>query len=191
MKIKSVESTLKSAKQIIVYRNDRHGQWLGDGSSMYPINHLPTMTEKHIFALFDIPEEKQSKYYFQERGFPKGLDFRDHIAEERMLQRGKLTLFVQGRELEPLNTSLGTVFINVKHLKPFDEEKDGFDLYERRDENGNVYIVAKSGMLIIGIISPFNIAGKSFLKELEDLTEGVRLALSNDKPMDLQQRMDE
>ena len=83
------------------------------------------------------------------------------------------------------------MFINVKHLKPFDEEKDGFDLYERRDENGNVYIVAKSGMLIIGIISPFNIAGKSFLKELEDLTEGVRLALSNDKPVDLQQRMDE
>lgn len=192
MKLKAIETILKSAKSLIIYRDDRHGQWLGDGCSMYPIHNLPTLTDKHIFAMFDIPEDKQSKYLFRERGFPKGLDFRDYVDgdRERLIQRGKLTINALGRELEPLNTSVGTVFINTKYLKPFADEDDGYELYERRGSNGEVYIVAKSGMLLIGVISPFNIAGEKFLSELESLTEGVRLSLRNQKESNTQMTME-
>lgn len=192
MKLKAIETILKSAKSLIIYRDDRYGQWLGDGCSMYPIHNLPTLTDKHIFAMFDIPEDKQSKYLFRERGFPKGIDFRDYVdgGSERLIQRGKLTIGALGRELEPLHTSAGTVFINTKYLKPFADEEDGFELYERRDNNDNVYIVAKSGMLLIGVISPFRIVADKFLSELEELTEGVRLALKNEKDTDIQMTME-
>lgn len=186
MKIKAIESILKSAKQLIIYRNDRFGQWLGDGSSMYPIHNLPTITDKHLFALFDIPEEKQSKYHFQERGVPKDIDTRDYIENEKLIQRGKLTIVALGRELEPLQTSSGTVFINTKYLKPFADEPDGFELYERHGSESGTYIVAKSGMLVIGIIHPFNIVGDKFLSELEALTDGVRQSLKRQQETETQ-----
>lgn len=179
MKIKGVESILKSSKTIIVCRGKLHGQWLGDGCAMYPIHNLPELTEHHLFALFDIPEEKQSKYMYQERGLPKGIDFRDCVENESVLQRGKITINAMGRELEPLFTSNGAVFINTKHLKPFSDEPDGFELYERISGDGEPYIVAKSGMLIIGIIIPFRVEGKKFLEELEQLVAGVRKTLEN------------
>lgn len=181
MKIKAIESLLKGSKQIIVYRSDRYGQWLGDGSAMYPIHNLPNITEKHLYAMFDIPESKQSKYFFQERGIPKTVDLRDCVEGEQLIQRGKISIIAVGRELEPIHTSVGTVFINTKYLKPFSDEADGYELYERKDADGKTYIVAKSGMLIIGIILPFNVAGPAFLKELELITEGVRLSLKSEK----------
>ena len=179
MKIKAVESILKSAKSFIVYRGDVHGQWLGDGCAMYPINNLPCLNEKILFALFDISEDKQSKYFFQERGLPKGIDFRDCVENESILQRSKITFNVVGRELEPLLTAKGSVFINTKYLKPFSDEPDGFELYERISGDGEPYIVAKSGMLIIGIIIPFAVESKGFLKELEEITDGVRKTIKN------------
>lgn len=153
---------------------------------MYPIHNLPTITDKHLFALFDIPEDKQSKYYFQERGVPKDIDTRDYIENEKLIQRGKFTIVALGRELEPLQTSSGTVFINTKYLKPFADEPDGFELYERYGSESGTYIVAKSGMLVIGIIHPFNIVGEKFLSELETLTDGVRQALNRQQEAETQ-----
>lgn len=182
MKIKAVESILKSAKTLYLYSGNRHGQWLGDGCAVYPVNNLPVLNEKYLFSLFDIPEEKQSKYLFQEHGFPKRIDFRDYVENEIILQRVNITINTAGRELEPMFTSKGGVFINTKYLKPFADEPDGFELYERYfSDDKEPYIVAKSGMLDIGIIIPYRIEGDQLLKTLEALTSGVRKTIEGRK----------
>lgn len=182
MKIKAVESILKTAKTLYLYSGNRHGQWLGDGCAVYPVNNLPVLNEKYLFSLFDIPEEKQSKYLFQEHGFPKRIDFRDYVENEIILQRVNITINTAGRELEPMFTSKGVVFINTKYLKPFADEPDGFELYERYfSDDGEPYIVAKSGMLVIGIIIPYRIEGDQLLKTLEALTSGVRKTIEGRK----------
>lgn len=182
MKIKAVESILKSAKTLYLYSGNRHGQWLGDGCAVYPVNNLPVLNEKYLFSLFDIPEEKQSKYLFQEHGFPKRIDFRDYVENEIILQRVNITINTAGRELEPMFTSKGVVFINTKYLKPFADEPDGFELYERYfSDDKEPYIVAKSGMLVIGIIIPYRIEGDQLLKTLEALTSGVRKTIEGRK----------
>ena len=127
------------------------------------------------------PNQSKANTFFQERGIPKTVDPRDCVEGEQLIQRGKISIIAVGRELEPIHTSVGTVFINTKYLKPFSDEADGYELYERKDADGKTYIVAKSGMLIIGIILPFNVDGPAFLKELELITEGVRLSLKSEK----------
>lgn len=180
MKIKAVETILKTAKTLIVYRGGSSGQWLSDGSAIYPIHNLPELTDKHLFAMFDIPEDKQSKYMFKEKPLPSSVDFGDINKNEKLIQRGRITFCVLGRELEPLKTSHGTIFINTKYLKPFSGEELGYELYERRSASGDIYIVAKSGMLLIGVIMPFAINGEKFIDELEEITLGCRRAPEND-----------
>lgn len=179
MKIKAIESILKSAKTIKVYRGSSSEQWLSDGSAIYPIHNLPSLSDKHLFAMFDIPDDKQSKYMFKEESLPSSINFDDMSKSEKLIQRGHITFCVLGRELEPLHTSSGTIFINTKYLKPFSDEALGYELYERCSENGDTYIVAKRGMLLIGVIMPFSINGDKFLEEIESIASGCRKSLNN------------
>lgn len=58
MKIKQIEAILKASKTIAVIETPSC-QWLSNGFAAYPIYNLPELTEENIFAMFDIPKDKQ------------------------------------------------------------------------------------------------------------------------------------
>ena len=98
MKIKQIESILKAEKTIIVVETSAC-QWLGNGAAFYPVHNLPKLTKENIFTIFDIPEEKRDKFYFEERELPNWLNFEDTDKSEQMLDRGSNGINAKGRAL--------------------------------------------------------------------------------------------
>lgn len=178
MKIKQLESILKAQKTIIVSETPEC-QWLGDGASLYPVYNLPKLTRDNIFTMFDVAEDKRDKFYFQERPLPESYNFGDADESEQLIERGKLTICTHGRVLEPLKTSQGIAFINIRYLKPFADTEAGYELYERIDTYGKPYIVVKSGFILLGVIIPYDLVSKDFIEQLEELLSLSRVALFN------------
>lgn len=179
MKIKQIESILKGKKTIIIL-NTPSCQWLGDGSAFYPVYNLPKLTQENIFTIFDIPEDKRDKFFFDEQDAPAHINFDDDDINEQMLDRSRFVdIFAGGRTLEALATSDGISFIEKRYLKPFADIEDGCELYERIDKNGEPYIAAKNGFIIIGIIKPYDLINEKFIQILESMLGLSRAALFN------------
>ncbi len=167
MKLKQIEAILKAEKTIIVSETSAC-QWLGNGAAFYPVYNLPKLTKDNIFTMFDITEEKRDKFYFE-----------DGDDSEQLLERGAIAFYAQGRTLEPLKTSQGIAFINTRYLKPFSDIDAGYELYERTTAQGKPYIAVKSGFMLLGIISPYDLVNETFINNLDEILKLSRIALFN------------
>lgn len=178
MKIKQIESILKSSKNIAVLIAEE-GQWLGNGAAYYPVYNLPRMTKEHIFAMFDIPEDKRDKFFFSEAPTPNHINFTDHDECENSVKKLKLSLDVYGYSVTLLETSRGLVCINSQFLKPFQGLKEGYELYERFSKKQGIYIAVKSGFSLVGIILPLKIIDEKFVEELERVFELAEFSMTS------------
>ena len=178
MKLKQIEAILKAEKTIIVSETPAC-QWLGNGAAFYPVYNLPKLTQDNIFTMFDIAEDKRDKFYFEERELPSFINFEDGDESEEMLDRGSIAFYAQGRTLEPLKTSQGIAFINTRYLKPFTDSQAGYELYERTDKLGRPYIVVKSGFVLLGVISPYDLVNEGFVQTLEEILNLSKVTLFN------------
>ncbi len=178
MKLKQIEAILKAEKTIIVSETPAC-QWLGNGAAFYPVYNLPKLTQDNIFTMFDIAEDKREKFYFEERELPSFINFEDGDESEEMLDRGSIAFYAQGRTLEPLKTSQGIAFINTRYLKPFADSQAGYELYERTDKLGRPYIVVKSGFVLLGVISPYDLVNENFVQTLEEILNLSKVTLFN------------
>ena len=180
MKIKQIKSILKGSKNITVL-NAAEGQWLGNGAACYPVYNLPTLTKEHIFAMFDIPEDKREKFFFTESPAPSHINFTDHDECENSIKKLKIAIDVYGYSVTLLETSRGLVCINSQLLKPFQGLQEGYELYERFSRKQGIYIAVKSGFSLIGIIMPLEIVEDGFVEELERVTELARYSVEFSK----------
>ena len=174
MKLSKIGALCKAYKRFVVY-NVGHGmQWISDGYAAYPLCDLPPLEEDNVFAIFDIPEDKRGKMYFDERqGVPAGMSFADAVQDEVEIKPYSIGIIWQGAIYYPCKSREGILFVDKKYLSPFE---DGVVLYERWAENGTPYIAAKRGMLLEGVITPAGIATAELaelLCEVGALTEAV------------------
>lgn len=151
-------------------------QWLGDCGAFYPIVGMPYMGAENICAMFDIPEKKREKLIFRHDPAPVGFNWDDTDPKEWKIDDPKLCVRWEGRVMLPLRTSVGITFIQEKYLAPLDN-LDYVNLYERRNKNGGLYIVAKVGLMIQAVIMPMDVLTDDFVDKLDDLTRTCRLAL--------------
>ena len=177
MKIKKIAAIVNKERRIVV-SDGAYCQWLQFRGACYPLHGLPPMAKISFFKMFDIPADKWEKYYFNELELPQDISFEDVLREEQVLDRGKIHIAIRGRVLEPLVTSQGLVFIDVRYLAPFSDD-DNYELYERTAADGSPYIAVKSGMELMGVILPHDVVDEEFIKILEDLLELSRVALEN------------
>ena len=178
MKIKQIEAILKASKTIIIMETPSC-QWLSDGSAFYPIYNLPELTEENIFAMFDIPAEKQEKFYFFRQAIPPHLSFVDNHPTDQPLERDIYSINDGRCQLEILITSTGILFLPERYLKPFSDED--FTLYERTNSQGFTYIVVKRGLEIIGVIMPYQIKDEKFIDKLEMVSKMCRVEHSGEE----------
>lgn len=135
MKLKQIEKLLKRAKTIHIFNAD-DGQWLSDGVAVYPIYGLPHLDEDNIFGMFDIPEDKRDAFRCQEHDLPNSVNFGDFDRNERILDRGDISIVMRGEHLEPLFSSHGLIFINSRYLytptrRTQRSEKSQYDAWEQ------------------------------------------------------------
>lgn len=178
MKLKQIESILKSKKYIVLYEAGE-GQWIGDGASLYPIYGMPYLTKENILVMWDVPEDKRNAWNFRDG---EGLDpdmFEDTTDTEQLVERGMSVISICGAAAEPLKTKQGILFVNQKYLRPFDDLENGYDLYARLDRTGTPYIAVKQGYALVGLIMPMRVIDTEFISELEELLSLSHLAFNN------------
>ena len=163
MKLGKIGALCKAYKRFVVYNVGHGNQWISDGYAAYPLYELPPLSEDNVFAIFDIPEDKRGKMYFDERtDAPLGVNFADSVEDEVEIRACAIGIIWQGAIYLPFKSREGVLFVDKKYLSPFEEIPV---LYERWTPGGTPYIVAKRGMLLEGIITPAGIA----TSELADL----------------------
>lgn len=181
MKIKSIAAICKAEKTIIT-ASGYSCQWIGNGKAFYPLYNLPPLSKDHIYTMFDVPDDKRDKFYFDNPPLPENISFENTASYECILARGSLSFSESGRTLLPLKTSLGLVFVNERLLTPFADAADGYDLYERIDSTGKVYIAVKEGFILIGIIFPYDIITDEFINSLRSLLTLAEISQENNSP---------
>ena len=152
-------------------------QWLGDGNAAYPLHGLPYMNEDSMYRMFDVTEKKQDKAYFVHEEMPEALNVDDVSATDCIAEDMGVTVSYNGAVLLPLSYTGGILYIQSKYLGPLEDQADFLQLYVRRMENGGRYVVAKTGMLIAGIIFPYNAMQESFVQRLEEIAAVTRREL--------------
>lgn len=179
MKLKKVAALCSQAGRFYLQDRQTAGgteQWLGDGCAAYPISGLPYLEIDNICTMFDIPEKKQEKLIMRQVNAPESINWEDTDPTERQLIDSIMHLRYEGRELLPLRTSAGIVFIQEKYLAPLDDT-DYMRLYERRNGDGSIYIVAKIGMVIQAVITPVDVVSEDLIKQMDELASLCRTAL--------------
>lgn len=153
MKIGQIEKLCKSAKRITVTNDPAHRvQWIGDGSCLYPFFRLPKLTAESVFAIFDIPEEKQGKIFFEERDeLPVKMEATETGDDDNLIFPEAGCVVHEGRTLALFKSSTGILCIDKKYLSPFD---DSVTYHEYCRTNATPYIVVKEGLFVAGILFP-------------------------------------
>lgn len=197
MKLKKVAGLCSSSRVFRLYdRVDAEGvavQWLGDGSAIYPLDGLPFLDEGGLYRMFDVSEKAQEKISFYHGTMPEGLNVDDYAAGEAVAEDMGVTISYGGTVLLPLRTSGGILYIQSCYLAPLEDQADFLQLFVRRDRLGGRYIAAKVGMLLRGIIMPYNAAYDRFADCLDEIAQMTRReterrkAASLSRPMELGQ----
>ena len=194
MKLKKVAALC--AKQGAFYLFDELGeggelirQWLGDGRSAYPLSGLPVLYEENLCAMFDITEKKQKKCFFTRKPMPESLDVADYTSGELALNDEWPTVEHNGYVVKPLSTGDSIVFVQTAFLSPLEDMADYLRFYERVDDTGQTYIVAKNGMEIAAVIMPVDTIKLGFVEKLEALAHKCRVTLEKQEEREREKAM--
>ena len=181
MKLKKVAALCGSANAFCLFdRVDGDGvvtQWLGDGCCAFPLHGLPVLSEPELYRMFDVSEKKQDKIYFNHSALPEGLNVEDWCRSEVRAEDMDVTISSGGKVLMPLRFPGGLLFIQSKYLGPLEDQMDFLELYVRRSDSGGRYVVAKTGMLVAGVIFPVQAVNEGFCDKLEELASLTRREL--------------
>ena len=152
-------------------------QWLGDGCCAFPLHGLPVLSEPELYRMFDVSEKKQDKIYFNHSALPESLNVEDWCRSEVRAEDMDVTISSGGKVLMPLRFPGGLLFIQSKYLGPLEDQMDFLELYVRRSDSGGRYVVAKTGMLVAGVIFPVQAVNEGFCDKLEELASMTRREL--------------
>lgn len=180
MKVKKAVDICKKRNIIRLYDSD-DGQWLSDGSAVYPLFELPDFTEETICLAYDINMKKAASMVISRYpALPEGIDFSDAPKNEKQVVEGPMELNYKGQWLKPIVTSQGIEFINGEYLKPLSDISDqGLLFFERITDNGNKYFAVKQGLLIVAIIFPMRVIDEAFVKEMDAFAALCEASLHN------------
>lgn len=176
MEIKKIINFCKKSGNLGIYENEGK-QWITDGYALYPLFNLPLFDEETICAAYDISAKKAGKMRITFNiKLPAIFDYRDDVEGETECKRGA-PLF---NGLVPITTTHGIEFIESKYLSPFTDADDNMIfIYERTTANGTTYFAVKDGLMLVGILMPYDCINEDFVKNIKTLYEQCEITLYN------------
>lgn len=179
MKVKKIIDLCKKRGICTLYDDENENQWISDGSSVYPLFELPYFDIHSLFNTYDFTEKQKEKiFYRHENKLPEEYCLKDCCEDEDLAEPFNIFLKTNDRMLIPYHTSIGLVFVDAKYLEPLKDEEEYLELYERHNGSG-IYFAAKVGMILCGIILPFDAIKQDFAEELKDLSDQCNISLFN------------
>ena len=169
----------KKEKRMVLYSYGQM-QWIGVGGAAYPLLKVPHLDEDTVRAVYSLPDGITVE---EKEGLPSHLSFMDEDRAERPVFMEKIQLNPSPDRLLILRTSEGVCFIKEQYLKPLEEGENGSaDLYERRSTSGQIYIVAKQGMMLEAVIMPVvNVIKEDWLNDLQNLIGALRQTFEKER----------
>jgi hypothetical protein len=152
MKISAIWALLKKRKTILIQR-EADTIWVGDGVAAYPIYTIPTLNKSIMQTLLDVGDDAWSSFTVSEQD-SVSFNTEDNEVGERELRVIGLLLSWRGVSLIPLTDGNELYYIRAQYLNPFNDFAPLF-YFRRTGSLGGGYIVAKEGMLIRGVIMPY------------------------------------
>ena len=178
MIIKAIAKLCKETRNITIFEEEGGTQWISNGYAAFPLHNMPELDTSTVLTVFDIPEKDRGKYLVQRKELPAGLNFDDEDGTERLLRPGNLSIGYAGDILETARTSLGLLFYNAAYLKPLNDLENGYEIYEREDSMGRIYLTAKSGFFLQAVIMPKVLQAPDLADRMEELAAELRTTIS-------------
>ena len=179
MKVRKIIKLCKDRRQVQTVMHEGT-QWIGNGSSLYPLYRAPLFGKEELCYAYDINEKQSSEMMYRELQEIEGFSLKDYEETETEAQGLPIAINKMGYTLLPFKTEEGIYFVDRKYLEPFGDE-DEVRLYKRNRPDGAVYFVAKAGFVILGIIMPVDIIKDDFVAEMKSLYSECEMALKNKK----------
>lgn len=156
MVIKHIAKLCKKTGTVRLWDDeDRDVQWISNGQAAWPLYGMPYLDADNVLTALDIPEKDWDKITVKEMEQPESLGFDDIPDGEKALRDPALTIIFGGRVAMPIETSEGLALIDPELLRPL-KDVSQLTLHERRSTLGELYLAAKGGMLLQGILLPLN-----------------------------------
>lgn len=176
MIIKRIIDLCKKSLIATIYKTSQ-GQFISNGSGLYPITGLPVFDEDTFCLTYDIPKGKI--HFSEECRLPENIDISDSTDEEVLCEQLPVNLAYHSKILVPVVTETGVKFIDSRYLAPLSDNDNMVTVYARQSDTGETYFVLKNGMLFAGIVMPFEVITVEFVTEVERLAKLCKVALDN------------
>jgi hypothetical protein len=171
VKIGKVAQLCKANRHIMLVNvpdeDKKPAQWVGTEQAIYPLYGMRTMDKNQLYTIFDVTEKQASKIAFTELEAEK-IAFRldAHDFTESGIQPLYINITYMGSIYRPFNTSKGIRLVDRCFIMAMTKDVELLTYYERQMSDGKIYIVARLGYLIVGMIAPrFNAGGDKDLAE--------------------------
>ena len=182
MKFKKIIDLCKKSKRFLFF-NLPNMQWLTDGHAIYPLEGLPYLDSDYICRMFDINDSQKNKIFFDSKSaLPDNLNFNDTDPTESVTDIDDMCIIYGGTTIIPLKTERGLKFIDNRFLMPFaDINRNDLYITLRIGTDGTEYFAVKQGLLLQGIVLPYDVVNENFVDKLNELYRLSDMALNNQK----------
>jgi len=177
MKIKKIAALCKKTRRIIVSTDENGVQWIGNGFAMYPLFGMPIMAQENIYTIFDITDKQAGKIYFSDSSLDT-ICLDDNCENENLLKENETKLIIADKTIQSYQTSNGIAFIDVSYLGPI-EDIEILSVYERISTEGKIYFAIKAGLILYGIIMPYDCISENLVNEIKFISEQCKIAFDN------------
>ena len=174
MIIKNLAASCRKRMLIDIFTDTKQDiQWIGYGSALYPMHGIPWISTDQALVMFDVPEKKRDKTIVVDHGNIRDFfDVSDGAADNEAVAIN-LPMFFSGKMIYPTITSQGIAFYDADAFNPVKDIED-LRLYERYTKKGELYFVAKAGMMVEAVILPLNIKAKELLERMTQITDMLK-----------------
>lgn len=179
MKIKRIAAICKPWKRvelITIHTDVREiaAQYIKAGNAIYPVRGLPFMDAEQLLTVFDIPIDKRGDWHAEEcQPDPDRYNLENMAEGEEQVEMIPISLEWDDRKFQPVKTSRGVLLIPVELFGPLELGGGMYDLFERENAYGEIYLVAKQGMILQGIIFPQEVLTEKFMEIFRALYHGT------------------
>lgn len=172
MKISKIAALCKKTKSIVhIHGEEFEGtQWIGTAHALYRVDGMPEFSQKSLLTLFDVPEDKRSKWMY--RTAAPGVDLRDYVPEEESIEPVGFPVQYHGGTLQmysPLR-SFEAAYLNTAYLAPLLDEARKLTMFWRDTGSGQCFAI-KSGLFLRAILFRTHVASHSLADGLRSMAE--------------------
>lgn len=190
MKLSKIAMLCKREKSIALLNDPALNgtQFLGTDSALYRVDGLPELDKDVIFALFDIPEDKQDEYNFRMLGMSYQ-DVRDLSPTDVSAHRVGFPIMCQGILLRQYSKAIPSeisAFLDETYLAPFTDERKPPEIYLRGGAEDPIFAV-KTGLILRALVFPAPVESQPFIESINEMSITVNAKLECRRRMGMEE----